>query len=62
MTIRITKTKEAVPGTGSFGVFVDDKPIKYFHYDDNPGRRLRPEQVDQETAKKQAQEFARKQP
>jgi hypothetical protein len=58
MTVRITKTKEAVPGAGSFKVAYPGG-VKYFYYEDEPSRRLRPEQVDQETAKKQAQEFAR---
>jgi hypothetical protein len=59
MRIRIIK-HEAVPECGSFEVrFPDGRPSRYFYWDDIPGRRLRPEQVDQETAKKQAQEFAR---
>ncbi|MET3225714.1 hypothetical protein ABIE85_001459 [Bradyrhizobium diazoefficiens] len=46
---------------GSFEVrFSDGRKSVYFYWDDIPSRRLRPEQVDQETAKKQAQEFARK--
>jgi hypothetical protein len=59
MTVRIIK-HEIVPDTGSFEVrFSDGRPSQYFYWDDIPSRRLRPEQVDQETAKKQAQEFAR---
>lgn len=58
MTVRITKTKEAVPGTGSFAVHYDGQ-VKYFYYEDVPGRRLRPEQMTQEQAKAAAQEFAR---
>jgi hypothetical protein len=59
MPIRIIK-HEAVPGCGSFEVrFTDGRPSQYFYWEDIPGRRLRPEQVDQETAKRQAQEFAR---
>jgi hypothetical protein len=59
MTVRIIK-HEIVPDCGSFEVrFSDGRPSKYFYWDDIPNRRLRPEQVDQETAKKQAQEFAR---
>jgi hypothetical protein len=57
--VRIIK-HEIVPDTGSFEVrFSDGTPSRYFYWDDIPSRRLRPEQVDQETAKKQAQEFAR---
>ena len=49
-----------VPDTGSFEVrFSDGRKSVYFYWDDIPGRRLRPEQVDQETAKAAAQEFAR---
>jgi hypothetical protein len=57
--VRIIK-HEAVPDCGSFEVrFADGRPSVYFYWDDIASRRLRPEQVDQETAKKQAQEFAR---
>jgi hypothetical protein len=57
--VRIIK-HEAVPNCGSFEVrFADGRPSVYFYWDDIASRRLRPEQVDQETAKKQAQEFAR---
>lgn len=58
MTVRITKTKEAVPGTGSFAVHHDGE-ITYFYYEDVASRRLRPEQMTQEQAKAAAQEFAR---
>ena len=59
--IRIIRhTPEGLPDTGSFEVrFSDGRQSAWFYWDDIPGRRLRPEQVDQETAKKQAQEFAR---
>jgi hypothetical protein len=56
--VRIIK-HEAVPKCGSFEVQIPGKPSVYFYWEDIPGRRLRPEQVDQETAKRQAQEFAR---
>lgn len=56
--VKISKTPEAVAKTGSYKVEYPGG-VEYFHYDDEPSRRLRPEQVDQETAKKQAQEFAR---
>jgi hypothetical protein len=50
----------AVADCGSFEVrFSDGRPSVYFYWDDVANRRLRPEQVDQETAKKQAQELAR---
>jgi hypothetical protein len=59
--VRIIK-HEAVKDCGSFEVrFSDGTPSRYFYWDDIKSRRLRPEQVDQETAKKQAQEFARSQ-
>lgn len=56
--VKISKTPEAVKGTGSFKV---EHPggVTYFYYDNEPSRRLRHDQVDEETAKKQAQEFAR---
>jgi hypothetical protein len=57
--IRIIK-HEAVPGTGSFEVrFPDGRESKYFYWDDISGRRLRPEQVDQETARTRAQILAK---
>lgn len=55
--VRIIK-HEAVPGCGSFEVRTPEGST-YFYFEDIAGRRLRPEQVDQETAKKQAQDFAR---
>jgi len=57
MTVRIIR-HSIVPNCGSFEVRTPEGST-YFYWDDIPGRRLRPEQVDQETAKKQAQEFAR---
>jgi hypothetical protein len=59
--IRIIRhTPKGVPDTGSFEVrFHDGTGSVWFYWDDIPSRRLRPEQVDQETAKKQAQDFAR---
>jgi len=60
MTVRIIKTKEAVPGTGSFAVHHDDE-ITYFYYEDVASRRLRPEQMTQEQALEKAREFARRQ-
>lgn len=58
-TVHIRK-HEAIPGCGSFEVYYSDgRKSVYFYWEDNPGRRLRPEQVDQATAKAAAQEFAR---
>jgi hypothetical protein len=45
MTVRITKAKEAVKGAGSFKVTWPGGE-RFFYYDDEPSRRLRPEQVD----------------
>jgi hypothetical protein len=59
--IRIIR-HEAVPRCGSFEVrFLDGRPSEYFYWDDEPSRRLRPEQVDQATARAAAQAFARSQ-
>jgi hypothetical protein len=42
-----TAQHEPVPKCGSFEVrFSDGTPSKFFYWDDVPGRRLRPEQVD----------------
>jgi hypothetical protein len=50
-----------IPDCGSFEVrFADGRESRYFYYDNNPGRRSITGRPDQETAKKQAQEFARK--
>ena len=57
--VRIIK-HEAVPGCESFEVrFPDDRPSRYFHWDDIPARRLRPETLDRETALEQAKAVAR---
>lgn len=63
MTVRIIPhSPEGIPDTGSFEVrFADGAPSRYFYWDDNPGRRAITLRVDQETAKNQAQEFARSQ-
>ena len=48
------------PGAASFEVrFADDRPSRYFYWDDVPGRRVRPELVDSETALARAKEVAR---
>lgn len=58
-TIRLIK-HEAVPGCGSFEVrFADGRPSRYFYFEDIPGRRLRPEQVDRATALERARAYAR---
>lgn len=57
--IRIIK-HEAVPDTGSFEVkFPDGRPSRFFYWDDMPGRRLRADQVDRETALEAARALAR---
>ena len=60
MTDRIRIIKhEAVPGCGSFEVrYADDRPSQFFHWDDIPARRLRPETLDRETALEQAKAAA----
>ena len=59
MTIRLIK-HEAVPKCGSFEVrFSDGRPSRFFYWDDEPGRRLRPDQLDSKQALQGAQTFAR---
>ncbi len=59
MSIRIIK-HEAVPQTGSFEVqFSDGRPSVYFYWDDIPGRRLNPEQMDGGRALEAAKALAR---
>ena len=59
MTIRIIK-HEAVPQTGSFEVrFPDGRPSVFFYWDDIPGRRLNPEQMDSSRALEAAKALAR---
>lgn len=59
MTVRLIK-HEAVPDCGSFEVRYDDgSPSVYFYFEDNPGRRLRPEQMDRKQALQAAKIFAR---
>lgn len=59
MTIRIIR-HEAIPECGSFEVrFSDGRESVYFYFEDNPGRRLRSDQVSSETALEQAKSFAR---
>jgi len=58
--VRLIK-HEAVPRCGSFEVrFLDSTtPSQYFYWDEEPSRRLRPEQVDSKEALEQAKTFAR---
>lgn len=57
--IRIIR-HEAIPRQGSFEVrFSDGRASRYFYFDDEKSRRLRPEQVDEATAKEGAKAFAR---
>lgn len=59
MTVRLLK-HETVPGTGSFEVrFADGRRSVYFYFEDQPSRRLRPEQVVREQALGWATMFAR---
>ena len=59
MTIRLIK-HEAVPECGSYEVrFSDGRPSKFFYWDDIPGRRVRPDQLDSKRALQEAQTFAR---
>ena len=59
MTIRIIR-HEVIPKQGNFEVsFSDGRPSKYFYWDDEKSRRLRPELVEREAAKAAAEEFAR---
>jgi hypothetical protein len=60
MIVSIHKTKEAVSKAGSYEVrFSDGRKSVYFHYDDEPSRRLRPEQMTSEQALEAAKTFAR---
>jgi hypothetical protein len=58
-TIRLIK-HEGVPNCGSFEVRYDDgTPSVFYYWDDEPSRRLRPEQIDSKEALKRAKSFAR---
>jgi hypothetical protein len=58
MPIRLIK-HEVVPKCGSFEVrFPDGRPSEYLYWDDVPGRRLRPEQVDSKRASHEAKAYA----
>ena len=59
MKIRVIK-HEAVPDCGSYEVrFPDGRPSKYFYFENLPGRRLRPDRVEQAVAEQDAKRFAR---
>ena len=59
MTIRLIK-HEAVPDCGSYEVrYSDGRPSVFVYWDDTPGRRVRPEQMDRKQALRAAQAFAR---
>ncbi len=59
MTVRLIK-HEAVPDCGSFEVRYDDgRPSVFFYWDDIPGRRVRPDQMDRKQALQAARAFAR---
>jgi hypothetical protein len=59
MTIRLIK-HEAVPKCGSYEVrFSDGRPSRYFYWDDEPGRRMRPELLTSEQAERDAKAVAR---
>ena len=59
MTIRIIK-HEAITGSGSFEVKLDDgRPSVFFYWDDIPGRRVRPDQMDRQKALEAAKALAR---
>ena len=56
----IAPKHEAVPQTGSYEVrFSDEPPSVYFYWDDIPGRRLSPEQMDSNRALEAAKALAR---
>jgi hypothetical protein len=58
-TVRLIK-HEVIPGCGSFEVrFSDGRASRYFYFEDEPGRRLRSEQMTSEEALKDAKSFAR---
>jgi hypothetical protein len=56
--IRIIKD-EAVPDCGSYVRFADGRASRYFYWDDQASRRLRPEILTSVVALMQAKAFAR---
>lgn len=60
MTDRIRIIKhEAIPDCGSYEVEIPGKPSVYFYWENNAGRRLRPEQMTGEQALDKARHLAR---
>ena len=58
MRLRLIR-HEAVPKTGSFEIrFLDSRQSRFHLLDDIPGRRLRPDLVDANTAEREAKAFA----
>lgn len=58
MPIRLIK-HEAIKDCGSYEVRFDDgRESKYFYWENNPTRRLRPEQMTSKQALEQAKAFA----
>lgn len=57
--VKISKTPEVVPKTGSYKVEVPGQEPTWFYYDDEPSRRLRPETMTSEQALEAARTFAR---
>jgi hypothetical protein len=56
--VRLIK-HEIVAGCGSYEVRVDGRRSRFFYFEDNPGRRLRPEQMTGEEALELAKALAR---
>ena len=60
MTDRVRIIKhEVIKDCGSFEVRIPGKESAYFYWEDNPGRRLRPEVMTQEQALEAARKLAR---
>jgi hypothetical protein len=60
MSVRLIK-HEAVPKCGSFEVrFSDGRKSEYFYWENEPSRRLRPEQVNSDVALERARALARR--
>lgn len=58
-TVRLIK-RGAVPLCGSYEIrFPDGRPSKFIYWEDTPGRRLRPDQVDRAVAERVSKIFAR---
>jgi len=60
MTDRVRIIKhEVIPDCGSYEVRIPGKPSVYFYWENNAGRRLRPEVMTGEQALEKARELAR---